>query len=219
MKLLIVTGPVDVRIDSVRRLTNSATGTTGWAIAAEASRYGHEGVLLTSRPGLPPGPGWTVQSFDDFEDLYAKMKCHVLSSRHDAIVMAAAVCDYLVEGFIRKEGDPVQPIQGKLDGHAPQLWLKLVPAPRLVELTRSQWGFSGKLVVFKLETGIDIPALLMRAEATRNRCKADIAVANLSETASQQAWMGPNSEGHYDCVKRSDLPVRLLDALASLDKG
>ncbi len=213
MKLLVVTGPVDVAIDSVRRLTNRATGSTGWSIAAEASLRGHEGILLTSRPGQLPGVGWSVEPFDDFNDLYIKLKISLGTYKPDVLVMAAAVCDYLVDGFIREEGGPLQAIHGKIDGHAPELWLKLIPAPRLVDLSRSQWGFTGKLVVFKLESGVDLPTLLMRAETTRTRCDADIAVANLVETANDQAWIGPNREGRYELVMRSELPSRLLDAL------
>jgi phosphopantothenate---cysteine ligase (CTP) len=214
MKLLVVTGPVDAAIDSVRRLTNRATGATGWSIAAEASLRGHEGVLLTSRPRELPGVGWAVQPFDDFNDLYIRLKTCITTYRPDVLVMAAAVCDYLVDGLKREESGPLEPIHGKIGGHAPQLWLKLIPAPRLVDLSRSQWGFTGKLVVFKLETGVDLPTLLMRAEATRTRCHADIAVANLLETANDEAWIGPNQEGHYELVIRSELPSRLLNALA-----
>jgi hypothetical protein len=36
----------------------------------------------------------------------------------------------------------------------------------------------------------------------------------LLETANDQAWIGPNQEGHYELVIRSELPSRLLNALA-----
>jgi hypothetical protein len=64
-------------------LTNRATGSTGWSIAAEASLRGHEGILLTSRPGQLPGVGWSVEPFDDFNDLYIKLKKPDLNFYHD----------------------------------------------------------------------------------------------------------------------------------------
>jgi len=65
MRLLITAGPTCVPIDSVRVITNLASGKTGLAIASLAVARGYQVTLLTSR--MPDAsfslPGCDVRTF------------------------------------------------------------------------------------------------------------------------------------------------------------
>src|SRR5262249_41827639 len=104
---------------------------------------------------------------------------------------------------------------GKVKSDEPELWLRLVRAPKLIDRVRSDWSFSGILVKFKLEVGISEERLLDVAEASRRHSGADLMVANSYEEAALWAFLGP-LEGTYQKVARRDLADRLLEAVEEL---
>lgn len=213
MKILMVAGPVSSFIDAVRRITNIASGKTGVLIAEAGAKRGHHGVLLTSIPPLTIIPNWEVIQFLDFSDLHEKIKILVNSCNFDVIIVAAAISDYLVDGFSLGCKETPQIIQGKIPGHFSELWLRLIPAPRLVNLIRSPWGFKGQLVTFKLESSVTNQELLSRAEQSRIKCGSNFVVANHLESADYEVWFGPSLQGNYIRLERANLPTALLDAL------
>ncbi|GBD35830.1 hypothetical protein HRbin36_00945 [bacterium HR36] len=96
-----------------------------------------------------------------------------------------------------------------------EIWLRLLPTPKLIDRLRCDWDFRGLLVKFKLEAGISEAVLLERAEESRRRSAADLMVANLLETVSTTAWLGPIN-GQYHKLPRHQLPSALLDALEAM---
>lgn len=231
MKLLVTAGNTLVPIDKVRCLLNIFTGRTGASIARCAWERGHSVTLLTSHPevaGEPPTENWTLISYRTFEDLQSLMKEQIEEGGLDAVVHCAAVSDYLSGGIFapaehtrfrpesgRWESDSatapalVDRAAGKVKSDEPELWLRLVRAPKLIDLIRRDWGFRGLLVKFKLEVGIDDKQLLAIAERSRRHSEADLMVANTLEGASKCAFLGP-LEGQYHRVVRSELAERLL---------
>jgi len=152
----------------------------------------------------------------------------------DAVIHCAAVSDYLAEGiFAPAEGTHFHPetghwesesaigpalvdrAAGKVKSDEPELWLRLVRAPKLVDRVRTDWRFRGLLVKFKLEVGIDDERLLRIAEASRVHSGADLMVANTLEGAAAYAFLGPLA-GQYERVERSRLAERLFAALDRL---
>ena len=90
-------------------------------------------------------------------------------------------------------------------------------APKLVDRIRTDWGFRGTLVKFKLEVGLTEQRLLDIAERSRRHSQADWMVANTLEGAQSWAFLGP-LDGGYRRVGRDELPARLLDAVERLQK-
>lgn len=92
MRILVTAGPTREFFDSVRFISNPASGRLGYAIAAEAVRRGHE-VVLVSGPVETAEPGGVelvrVVTAEEMLDacVSAFDECH-------ACVMTAAVCDY-----------------------------------------------------------------------------------------------------------------------------
>jgi phosphopantothenate-cysteine ligase/phosphopantothenoylcysteine decarboxylase/phosphopantothenate--cysteine ligase len=207
MRVLVTAGNTHTPIDRVRVLTNVFTGRTGAAVAAEFRRRGHDVLLVTSQPETAAEtPTRTYRTFDDLAGLLAEL----VPQGWDVIAHSAAVSDYAVAGVF--DADRRDVTAGKVKSSHPELWLKLVPTPKLIDKFRPDWGFRGVLVKFKLEVGRTVPELLAVAERARVASRADLMVANTLETAAEVAHLGPLG-GQYVAVPRAELAARLADAV------
>ncbi len=235
MNILVTAGNTLVPIDRVRGITNIFTGRTGASIARCAWERCHHVTLLTSRPEVvenhPASDRWAMLPFRTFADLLQLMSELVKGEVLNAVIHCAAVSDYLADGiFAPAEGTHFRPetghwesdsaigpalldrAAGKVKSEEPELWLRLVRAPKLIDCVRGEWGFRGLLVKFKLEVGIGEEQLSEVAERSRRHSAADLMVANTLEGASEWALLGPLA-GQYQRVARSELAERLLMAL------
>jgi phosphopantothenoylcysteine synthetase/decarboxylase len=242
MNILVTAGNTRIFIDKVRCLTNIFTGRTGAGIALEACRRGHEVVLLTSHPeavlelagqAALPADRWRQLRYDTLDDLARLMERHIKDEAFDAVIHSAAVSDYLAGGAFApapgtrlrddltwqadagKNPTLVDRAAGKIKSDDAELWLRLVRAPKLIDLVRSAWGFRGRLVKFKLEVGVDDKQLLDIAEESRVHSQANLMVANTLEGAATWAFLGPVA-GEYARVSRRELPEKVLDAVERL---
>jgi phosphopantothenoylcysteine synthetase/decarboxylase len=243
MNLLVTAGNTLILIDRVRAITNIFTGRTGAQIALHAHERGHTVTLLTSHPEVVPelhdGPAlsgecWTTRPYRTFDDLRREMEQAIRPGRLDAIIHCAAVSDYQSAGIYapaeqtrfvpatgRWEADGPPRLEdrsaGKVKSDEPELWLRLVRTPKLVDLIRSEWGFSGILVKFKLEVGVSEERLLQIAERSRAQSSAELMVANTLEDSARWAYLGPLADG-YQRLTRRDLSARLLDEVERLHR-
>lgn len=227
MHILVTAGNTLVPIDRVRAITNIFTGRTGAAIAIEAHRRGHGVTLLTSHPETVAAPPFPCLSFRTFDDLHDAMARHIGGDRFDAVIHSAAVGDYRAagifapapgSGFAENErswhGKPPTLVDrgaGKVKSDEPELWLRLVRTPKLVDMIRRDWGYRGILVKFKLEVGVSEADLLAIAERSRRQSDADWMVANTLDGAAEWAYLG--SQNGYERIARPALAARLLDAI------
>jgi phosphopantothenoylcysteine synthetase/decarboxylase len=243
MKWLVTAGNTVTFVDKVRCITNVFSGRTGATIAVHAAAQGHSVALLTSHPEAAdlPLPGQStvparldVEGFRTFDDLALRLQEHVVQGGYDAVVHCAAVGDYECSGVFAPaagtvfdpsvqswrsvSSDPpalVDRRAGKVKSDEPELWLRLVQTPKLVDQIRKPWGFSGVLVKFKLEVGVSDDQLLQVAEASRNLSDADLMVANTLEGMGQWAFVGP-IEGAYARVARRALAKRVVEEVERL---
>jgi phosphopantothenoylcysteine synthetase/decarboxylase len=234
MNLLITAGNTQVQIDSVRSITNIFTGRTGAAIALHAHAEGHRVTLLTSQPDTVAElkavrQRWRLERYRTFADLEQLLGAEVVGGNYDAVIHCAAVSDYLAAGIYAPapatqftqatatwSGSPpalVDRAAAKVKSDEPELWLRLVRAPKLIDHIRGTWGFRGVLVKFKLEVGVGMEQLLDLGERSRRHSDADLMVANTLEGVHAWAYLGP-FEGAYQRIERSELPRRLLAAIA-----
>lgn len=225
MNILVTAGNTQTPVDRVRCITNIFSGRTGAQVATTAHDRGHAVTLLTSHPevlaSIPPAcervaPGWTVRTYRTFDDLERLMAAEVTSGRYDAVIHAAAVSDFHVAGvFTHRDGQFEDVSAGKVKSSHPELWLKLVQAPKLVDQVRGAWGFRGKLVKFKLEVGVSEAELLDIAERSRLHSGADLMAANTLDGMHDWALVGAGPNG-YAKVPRAELAARILDSLAAI---
>jgi phosphopantothenate-cysteine ligase/phosphopantothenoylcysteine decarboxylase/phosphopantothenate--cysteine ligase len=233
MRVLVTGGHTVVPIDKVRCISNVFRGRTGANIALEARQRGHHVHFLASDLSLLPAAHdalFTAQRYRTFDDLHDAMRQAIENDKVDVVIHSAAVSDYRVEGvfapdvdtYFRQESRTWEGREGvarmadcsggKVKSNAPELWLRLVQNPKLIDLVRSRWHFSGILVKFKLEVGVEEEQLLQIADQSRKHSAADLVVAN---TLSSLTFIGPIG-GKYDRVSRQELAARLLDAVESL---
>lgn len=235
MRIFVTAGNTQVSIDRVRCITNIFTGRTGAAIALEAHRRGHVVTLATSHPEVIEAPpiseGWRCVAYRTFDELETLMLEHIGRVGQDAVVHCAAVSDYRSAGIFapiastrfdeakltwqdpRQEPGLVDRSAGKVKSDEPELWLRLLRAPKLVDKIRGEWNFRGILVKFKLEVGIPEKELQAISEESRQKSDANWMVANTLEGAANWALLG-NAQG-YRKVPRAELAGALLDVLES----
>ncbi len=239
MNFFVTAGNTQSMIDRVRCVTNIFSGRTGAAVARTAWGRGHTVTLATSNPEVlaefgvnprDPGERFTVLSYSTFDDLATLMQGQFRNGKFDVVCHSAAVSDYLPAGtytpdpgtfynartnqWEAQNGPATLTEQkgGKIKSSEPELWLRLVRAPKLVDRVRQPWGFAGILVKFKLEVGISEEKLVEVAEASRQQSSADFIVANTLDGAQHWAYIGPIKD-RYERVPRRELPDRLILAL------
>jgi phosphopantothenate-cysteine ligase/phosphopantothenoylcysteine decarboxylase/phosphopantothenate--cysteine ligase len=158
------------------------------------------------------------------------MAASITGGAYDVVVHAAAVSDYEVAGiYAPKAGTQFDPSElartapggsprlvdttaGKVKSQHSELWLRLQPAPKLVDRIRSAWGFGGVLVKFKLEVAVGEVELLDIAERSRRQSDVNLMVANTLEGMLDWAYLGPGQCG-YERVPRGELPERLIEII------
>lgn len=243
MKILVTAGGTIVPIDRVRSITNVSTGITGARIALEAFNRAHDVVLLTSSVAsatsagngqLPTGQGWELKEYRTFDELQRLMEENLRAGPFDAVVHSAAVSDYMCAGIyapapsvnFQPDADglhssgPAKLLDraaGKIKSDEPELWLRLVRSPKLIDRIRTTWKFTGLIVKFKLETSVSDRELLDRAEQSRVHSQADLMVANTLEHKSDWAYIGARDE-RYDRIAREELPAYLIAWLERLQR-
>src|SRR4029077_537273 len=169
----------------------------------------HPELMSTlSRSGQEPIDRWRHLTFRSFDDLEKGMEESIRQGELDAVIHCAAVSDYREGGiYAPAPGSPVPQADGrwtaagypalvdksaaKVKSDEPELWLRLVRTPKLVDRVRTAWSFRGILVKFKLEVGASQERLLWIAEHSRRQSDADLMVANMLETAQEWAFLGP----------------------------
>lgn len=243
MKILVTSGSTLTPIDKVRGITNVFRGRTGFSIAKEAVSRGHSVTLLANATAKDWWQLWQLTaaraSDDDlkrfqvipyrtFDQLEYFMRQELGKLGWDACIHSAAVSDYKVDGvfkdaetvynFLRVGGDlrGIGNPDGKIGSGLDQMWLRLVPTPKLVDSIRD-WGLGrGTLVKFKLEVDVSPDELYARACKSRAESDADLIVANRLDDFSEWAEASMqiiNSLGNAVQVSRNELPATLLDMI------
>lgn len=166
-RILITAGPTWVPIDSVRVISNIATGKTGILLAEKLNQCGARVTLILGPVGdCSLHRKIRIIRFRFFEELREAIKKELTSKHYDIIIHCAAVSDFR----------PQRLIKGKLKSEKAHP-LALTPLPKIVtEIRRA--SPSAKLIMFKLETGVSERQLMSRGRKALRAARADIAVAN-----------------------------------------
>lgn len=165
MRVLVTAGGTREPIDDVRVIANASTGRLGARIADAAAAAGHDVLLLHGvLAARPVSPQVRREAFDTSDELARLLERHV--PEVDAVVHAAAVSDYV----------PVR-APGKLSSDLPELVLRLVRAPKLVDGLRTLRP-GALLIGFKLTSGLDEAGMLAAAQALAARARLDAVVVN-----------------------------------------
>jgi phosphopantothenoylcysteine decarboxylase/phosphopantothenate--cysteine ligase len=210
-RIVVSAGPTYEDIDPVRYIGNRSSGRMGYAIAQEASRRGAHVVLVSGPTKLDPPPGVQIERVRSAMEMSRAMTQH--ASGADAVVMAAAVADYMPEAGAA--GEKI----AKQDG---PLTMRLVRTPDiLAELGRARGSSSSPVLIgFAAETGDPRP----RARKKLASKHIDLIVANdVSradagfDTDTNAAFLiAGDGEVELPLMLKSELAGRILDRLEHL---
>lgn len=217
MRVLVTAGSTIVPIDQVRVISNIFGGKTGTAIAEYFFSQGDEVTLITSNPSLVKFSSSKLKiiPFRTYDDLISKMEKEIKDGGFDVVIHSAAVSDYYVaDVYIKNEDGTLSLVDknNKISSTHDSLFLEMKPTLKIVDLIRSPWGFTGKLIKFKLEVGITDEELIAVAKKSRKTSNADFIVANCLEWSSRYAYI-INRKGNYIRVSRRAIAVKLRRAL------
>jgi phosphopantothenoylcysteine synthetase/decarboxylase len=228
MRFLVTAGNTREKIDSVRQWSNIFTGNTGLSIAKALAEIGEVDLLTSNRQhttelseSQTTAHRITATGFTTHANLREILAERMRSTSYDAVFMTAAVSDYrpvrvfavtstesLGEG---KEHWVVQDVQaGKVKSKHKLIAIVGEQTEKLVDLFRTEWGYKGLLVKFKLEVGISSEELIQTAQASRKSSGAEYMVANtLDMVEGPQAGAYLLSDHGSEWVPRGSLPQRL----------
>jgi phosphopantothenate-cysteine ligase/phosphopantothenoylcysteine decarboxylase/phosphopantothenate--cysteine ligase len=225
MKILVTAGSTQMPIDHVRTISNIFKGKTGTSIAWEAAQDNE--VTLIGNPSsneMLQAPSMidrerklNLITYKTFDELEARMKEEITSGNYDVIIHSAAVSDYRPVDVLAPEphdyyNKGLHSIKAaKVSSEYPEIYIKCIQTPKLVDYIREPWGFNGVLVKFKLQVGITKEELLEIARKSRTVSSADFIVANVLDDFNQPS---PNmyicGDGLLVESTRADLPANLL---------
>jgi len=193
LRIVVTAGPTRERIDPIRFISNRSTGTMGFAIAEEARRRGHAVTLVTGPVGLPRLQEVRVIPVEDARGMKREVAREF--RRADALIMAAAVCDWRPERA--KRGKLKKDLSADTAGGTGRVCLMLRENPDiLAEAGRKK----GRRIVagFALETG----RILAHARQKLKAKNLDFIVAN--RLVPGRALFGPH-RADFLIIDRSGL--------------
>jgi len=167
-KILITAGPTWVAIDSVRVISNIASGETGVILAEKLERLGAKVTLL-----LGPVSACCISNkirllpFKFFEELKEKIEKELRAHKYDILIHSAAVADYR----------PKKVSSGKISSGVKNLRLDLVPTEKIIKAIK-KIDKDIFLVGFKFEPQAKKQVLLKEARNLMRSTGADLVVAN-----------------------------------------
>ncbi|MCM8790040.1 MAG: phosphopantothenoylcysteine decarboxylase [Candidatus Omnitrophica bacterium] len=167
-KILITAGPTWVPIDSVRVISNIATGETGILLAKNFRKAGAKVTLLL-------GPQVVcrldkkikILHFKFFDEIKELLKKEVQAGKYDAVIHSAAVSDYR----------PKKTYRHKISSALKRLEIKLVRTEKLID-TIKKIDPQLLLVGFKFLPDVGKAKLINEARKLIKSSRADLIVAN-----------------------------------------
>jgi phosphopantothenoylcysteine decarboxylase/phosphopantothenate--cysteine ligase len=205
-RVLITAGPTWVPIDSVRVISNIASGETGILLAKQLRRIG-------ARPTLVLGPGQkccidkklNLKRFRFFDDLKKIISQELKSKKYSIAIHSAAVSDYRPKARIRKKvGSGIRPWK-----------LNLVPTPKLYKLFKKATP-DIFLVGFKYEPRATKESLLREAKKLLNHSGASLVVANTAKAGQYQAYILGKEKIYTRASGKKDLADKLIKTLTKI---
>jgi len=203
-KILITAGPTWVPIDTVRVISNIATGLTGILLAERLLRLGAKITLL-----LGPVERCCLNkrikliNFRFFDELKRIIVKELTSKKYDIVIQTAAVADYRPKIIFKQ----------KVKSGIRQWKLDLVPTPKIIDLIK-KIDRTIYLVGFKFEPKAPRKILIDKARSLMRRAKPDLAVVNTIDKNRYQAYIVSQNKIQGPLGNKKDLVQRLIQVLS-----
>lgn len=199
--ILITAGPTWVPIDSVRIISNIATGETGLMLAEKLCSKGARVTLL-----LGPGEFCCLSNskvrlirFRFFNELHSIFARELRARKYDAVIHSAAVSDYR----------PLRYFREKIKSGLKKLEIELFPAPKIIDSIK-KISPDTFLVGFKFEPDAGKKILIKRAKRLFSRAGLDLVVANSAKGKKYRAYIINRENTYGPLQSKNVLSERLV---------
>lgn len=202
--VLITAGPTWVPIDTVRVISNIATGTTGILLAEKLRRLGAKVTLL-----LGPADNCCLNKkikllrFRFFDELKDKIINELKYKKYNIVIHSAAVSDY----------KPIKTYSHKVKSGIKRWKLDLVPTEKIIDLLK-RIDNSIILVGFKFEPQAGKDILIKKTKELIRQAELDLAVANTMNKNKYCAYILDNYNHSYGPIfNKKNLVAKLADLI------
>jgi phosphopantothenoylcysteine decarboxylase/phosphopantothenate--cysteine ligase len=201
--VVITLGATRSPIDDIRFIQNISSGSTGFAIADNLFRHGHD-VTCVKGITTVPTPKWLPLIIEaDSPDKMLKELFALSNDDIEAWIHSAAVLDYVVENSA----------EGKLASQQGPLDVTLIESPKhILELSKKCEGTVR--IGFKLETGIKQKELVRRALAQIEYANMTAVVANrledINDSSKPRAYLVDKTGSDFMLQTINDMCTAIL---------
>ncbi len=177
MNIIITCGPSYEPIDGARRMTNMSTGKLGITLANSLADAGHQVACLKGEGATCPDHlrASLVRSFATNEDLADQLRALSQTFEADAVLHAAALCDFKVARVVTSEGDTG--VSKKISTRAGEVTLVLAPTLKVLPRLRL-WFPRAVIVGWKYELAGTCEDAFAAAWRQLRECDSDACVLN-----------------------------------------
>lgn len=220
LRVLITAGGTSEKIDDIRIITNISTGRLGASICDAFSCEDlyhdkdpqYEITLIKSFMGVDPqSKKINIRNFFSSNDLENLTKEELTRKNYDAVLMAAAVSDYIPDYTT-----------GKLDSSEEMLTIKMKKRKKILPLLRT-WAKNETVIVgFKLLSGASDESLIEAANKQMLDHNIDMVIANdaknIGETFHPVIICKANGDNMKVCDIRKHVALKIAEETMSLVK-
>lgn len=206
-RILITAGPTWVPVDSVRIISNTATGETGAILADRLQRLGAKVTLLLGQaePGKVNKKVRLIR-FRFFDELRSLIIKELTSKKYDIVIHSAAVADY----------KPKRAFSQKISSGKKELRLDLVPTPKIIDLLK-KINPSLFVVAFKFEATSAKRVFIRRARELMRRSNLDLVVANAVNGNNYLAYIVNSlSEAYGPMHNKKGMAAQLIKIMGTI---
>lgn len=178
-KILITAGGTQEPIDSVRKITNTSTGSTGVRLAEGFAELGCDVILLKAESAPQPQAPMKTFQFKHFADLNEHLETQLGIEDFDAVIHLAAVSDYSVAS-IETEGRAHPPSEvSKLSSSPEEIVVRLKKNFKIVDRLKKYSRHKGiQVVAFKLTSHASAEEKAQAVHKLMTSAQADYVVHN-----------------------------------------
>lgn len=219
MKILITSGGTSEAIDSVRSITNHATGHLGKIMAEKYLAAQFDVTLVTTKTAIKPQAQdrLTIIEISDVSSLFHTLE--ELVPKHDVIIHSMAVSDYSpvymtgleqvkavqnIESLLEKTN-----AEAKISSKDDYQVLFLKKTPKVISYIK-EWNPDIQLIGFKLLVNTSKEELFQVARASLVKNQADYILAN------DLADISPTKHGAYLIDEEHAYPAQTKEEIADL---
>lgn len=219
MKVIITAGGTSEKIDDVRSITNTSTGSLGYAIGSHLLDSGDDIEQMYYLHGLRAKPveGSNVKAIPvaGVRDLERELEQLLAAEKIDAVIHAMAVSDYMVKEVTTlesiKEGKEAALEGNKISSNVDDLTIIMQRSPKVIGKIKG-WSPDTVLVGFKLLSHVPHEELISVGHALLKKNGCSFVMANDLKEIGKGFHKGYliHEDGTYDSMETNEEIAQMI---------